>query len=154
MTVAPQGPDAGKKAPIPPPWIVLADAKLTVRAPLPRVFEALVNAEQLGRWWAHDVRVEAELGGRYEGTLAEGRIEGTITAIDGPGQLSFTWPIASDAGPVETTVAYHLSPKGPESSVRLLHRAPKPIPGDWNGLWQRAFESLSALLEGDAPGSA
>jgi uncharacterized protein YndB with AHSA1/START domain len=124
-----------------------------VRAPLPRVFEALVNADQVARWWASDVRIEAEVGGRYEGTTAEGRIEGTITAIDGPGELSYMWPMAADGGPVDTTVAFHLSPKGSETFVRLLHRAPKPVPGDWAGAWDRALDALKALLEGAGPPS-
>src|SRR3989449_6082644 len=97
-----------------PRSVLLADAKVTIRAPIPRVFEALLDPAQLVQWWADEPRVEAELGGRYEGTLSDGRIEGSITAIDGPGTLTFMWPVAQDAGPVETSVAYELSPKGPE----------------------------------------
>src|SRR5207249_1236959 len=85
------GPPAAQSPtkPAPPRSVLLADAKVTIRAPIPRVFEALLNPEQLVQWWADDPRVEAEFGGRYEGTLPEGRIEGSITAIDGPGQLSY-----------------------------------------------------------------
>ena len=153
MAAGPPAPQGGKKPAAPSPLVVLADAKLTIRAPAPRVFEALVDPEQLGRWWATNVRVEAELGGRYEGTLPEGRIEGTITAIDGPGRLSFAWPIEWEEGSADTSVAYELAPKGPETFVHLLHRSPKPIPGDWNALWRRALDSLQALLEGGAPAS-
>ncbi len=131
----------------------MADVKLTVPAPIPRVFDALVNPEQLSRWWAQDVEVEAEESGRYEGTTPDGRIEGTITTIDGPGLLSFTWPMAREGGPIETSVAYELSPKGPATFIRLLHRSPQLVPGDWNDLWRRALESLKALLARDAPSS-
>ena len=63
------GPPEVPAAPKPPPQprsVLLGAAKITVRAPIPRVFEALVNAEQLAIWWAEDARIEAELGGRFE----------------------------------------------------------------------------------------
>src|SRR5207245_2967453 len=86
MSSLPAAPSPAK--PAVPRSVLLADAKVTIRAPIPRVFEALLDPEQLVQWWADDPRVEAELGGRYEGTFSDGRIEGSITAIDGPGQLS------------------------------------------------------------------
>src|SRR3989442_4530650 len=87
---------ARPSAPKPPAprSVLLADAEVTIRAPIPRVFEALLDPAQLAQWWADEPRVEAELGGRYEGTLSDGRVEGSITAIDGPGTLSFLWPVA------------------------------------------------------------
>lgn len=146
-------PTAVPSAPKPPAprSVLLADAKATIRAPIPRVFEALLNPEQLAQWWADDPRIEAELGGRYEGTLSDGRVEGSITAIDGPGTLSFMWPIAQEGGSVETSVAYELSPKGPETFVHLVHRAPKPVSGEWNGYWNGALESLKEFLESIGP---
>ena len=137
--------------PAAPRSVLLGDAKVTIRAPIPRVFEALLDPEQLGQWWADDPRIEAELGGRYEGTLSDGRIEGSITAIDGPGTLSFMWPIPQEGGSVETSVAYELAPKGPETFVHVVHRAPKPVPGGWTDFWNSALESLRAFLESSAP---
>lgn len=142
-------PAAKPAPPKQPTAVVLADIKLTVPAPIPRVFEALVDPERLSLWWAQDVEVEAEESGRYEGTTPDGRIEGTITAIDGPGLLSFTWPIDRKGGPIETSVLYELSPKGPATFIRLLHRSPQPVPGDWSDLWRRALDALKALLERD-----
>ena len=144
-------PPPGATKPPPPRTVVLADAKITIRTPIPRVFEALLNPEQLGQWWAEDARVEAEQGGRYEGTLAEGRVEGTIIGIEGPGRLSFMWLIAQEGGSVETSVAYELSPKGGETFVHVVHRAPKPVTGEWPRLWSGALESLKAFLESSAP---
>jgi len=149
------GPPAAQSPtkPAPPRSVLLADAKVTIRAPIPRVFEALLNPEQLVQWWADDPRVEAEFGGRYEGTLPEGRVEGSITAIDGPGQLSYMWPVAHEGGSVETSVAYELSPKGRDTFVHVVHRAPKPVPGNWTDRWNGALESLKAFLESGAPAS-
>lgn len=134
-----------------PRAVLLADAKVTIRSPIPRVFEALLDPAQLAQWWADEPLVEAELGGRYEGTLSDGRVEGSITAIDGPGTLTFMWPVAQEGGPVETSVAYELSPKGPETFVHLLHRSPKPVPGDWSGYWNGALASLKEFLEASVP---
>jgi uncharacterized protein YndB with AHSA1/START domain len=152
MAAAPPGPVAGKK-PVPTPHpVVLADLKLTVRAPLPLVFEALVTPDKVGQWWASDVRIEPEYGGRYEGTLPEGRVEGTITAIDGPGKLAFTWPIAKEGGSVDTAVHYELAPKGPQTFVHLIHWSPVAIPGNWTEVWQRSIESLKAFFEDQSQG--
>src|SRR5436309_919640 len=94
------GPPAAQSPtkPDPPRSVLLADAKVTIRAPIPRVFEALLNPEQLVQWWADDPRVEAEFGGRYEGTLPEGRIEGSIAAIDALGQLWYMRPVGEEGG--------------------------------------------------------
>jgi len=137
--------------PAAPRSVLLGDAKVTIRAPIPRVFEALLDPAQLAQWWADDPKVEAELGGHYEGTLSDGRVEGSITAIDGPGTLSFLWPVAQPEGPVETSVAYELSPKGPETFVHLVHRSPVPVPGDWSGYWNGALASLKEFLESSVP---
>ncbi|HYS73339.1 MAG TPA: SRPBCC domain-containing protein [Thermoplasmata archaeon] len=153
MSGSPEAPAAPKPPPA-PRSVLLGAAKITVRAPIPRVFEALTNGEQLAMWWAEDARIEAELGGRYEGTLPEGRVEGTITAIDGPGKLSYTWPVPHEGGSVETSVVFELSPKGPETAVHVAHRSPMPVPGGWDGVWQRSVQSLKAFLEQDAPGPA
>ena len=147
----PPSPEAAPKLPPLPRSALLADAKITIHAPIPRVFEALLNEEQLAQWWADQPRVEAELGGRYEGTLPDGRVEASITGIDGPGKLSYMWPIAQEGGSVETSVAFELSPKGPETFVHVVHRAPRPIAGEWASLWTGALESLKAFLEGSAP---
>ena len=148
MVAPPSVKPAGKKpaAPTPHP-IVLADVKLTVRGPLPLVFEALVTPEKVEQWWASDVRIDPEYGGRYEGTLPEGRVEGTITAIDGPSKLSFMWPIPKEGGTIETSVVYELAPKGPQTFIHLIHRSPFPAPGDWNGVWQRSLNALKTFFE-------
>src|SRR5256885_17115371 len=78
------GPPAKPSPPKQPSVVLLADAKITVQVPIPIVFEALVNSEQLGVWWAQDVEVEAEESGRYVGTTSEGGAECTITTIDRP----------------------------------------------------------------------
>src|SRR2546426_1006232 len=116
------GPPAKPSPPKQPSVVLLADAKITVQASIPIVFEALVNPEQLGVWWAQDVEVEAEESGRYEGTTSEGRVEGTITAIDGRG---LALPHA-DAQRREAVVR-PLLPRRPTTHL-MDHRAHDPGP--------------------------
>src|SRR5438876_746672 len=105
------------------PPVVLANAKATVGAIPAQVFEALTDAAQLGAWWAEDVRVDAQMSGVYEGTLPSGRVEGTITWIEGPRKFSFEWPIVVEGASVVTSVVYELSPKGPQTVVHVSHRS-------------------------------
>ena len=148
----PEAPVPGKaeSAPKIAPPVILANAKATVNAIPPQVFEALTDPTRLAAWWAEDVRVDAEMSGVYEGTLPMGRVEGTITGIEGPRKLSFEWPILVEGTSVVTSVVYELSPKGPQTVVHVAHRSPRAVPGDWDAVWSRAIESLKAYLEGAA----
>jgi uncharacterized protein YndB with AHSA1/START domain len=127
--------------------VTLANAKATVNAIPSTVFAALTEADQLAAWWADDVDIDPQVSGIYEGTLPVGRVEGTITTIEGPRKLAFEWPIDVEGSSVVTSVAYELSPKGPQTVVHVAHRAPKPVPGDWDAVWNEVIESLRAYLE-------
>src|SRR2546425_4291891 len=70
--------------PAPPHAVVLGDARITINAIPAQVFEALTNPERLVEWWGDDVRVDAQIGGGYETTLPNRRLEATITTIEGP----------------------------------------------------------------------
>jgi hypothetical protein len=91
--------------------------------------------------------VDAQMSGVYEGTLPSGRVEGTITWIEGPRKFSFEWPIVAEGTSVVTSVVYELSPKGPQTVVHVSHRSPRPVPGDLNAVWSNAIESLKAYVE-------
>ncbi len=149
---SPPGPTLGPAAkPATPRAAVLGDAKITIDAPAFEVFAALTDPERLAAWWGEDAVVEPDEGGRYETTLPVGRVEGTITAIDGPETLTFMWPLPAEGISVATSVHYMLSPRGPQTAVHVAHRAPNPVPGDWTALWQGILESLKAYVEGSAP---
>ncbi|MGQ0796962.1 MAG: SRPBCC family protein [Methanobacteriota archaeon] len=145
-----QGTPRPTAKPAPPHAAALGDARITIDAPAYAVFAALTDPERLAAWWGQDVLVEAEQGGRYETTLAMGRVEGTITAIDGPQTLTFTWPLQAEGISVVTSVHYALTPRGPQTVVHVAHRAAKAVPGDWSALWQSVLESLKAHVEGIA----
>lgn len=113
-----------------------------------RVFAALTDQEELASWFGEDVIVEADEGGRYETTLSGARVEGTITAIDGPQTLVFTWPIESGGNSIVTSVHYALSPMGPRTAVHIAHRSPLPVAGNWNELWASVLAALKDYVEG------
>ena len=136
--------------PASPHAAVLGDAKITIDAPAFRVFAALTEPDQLAAWWGEDVVCEPDEGGRYETTLPQGRIEGTIIAIDGPETLAFTMLIPVQGVDVTTSVHYELSPRGPQTAVHIAHRSNKEVPGEWTALWQGVLESLKAYVEGTA----
>jgi uncharacterized protein YndB with AHSA1/START domain len=140
--------------PAPPHIVVLGDARITINAIPAQVFEALTNPERLAMWWGEDARVDAQIGGVYETTLSVGRVEGTITTIDGPRKLSFAWPIPQEETSVVTSVAYELVPRGPQTAVHVVQHSPKMLPGDWNDLWRAVLDALRAYLEGGEPTSA
>jgi uncharacterized protein YndB with AHSA1/START domain len=139
--------------PAPPHAVILGDAKITITAISAQVFEALTNPERLVTWWGDDVRVDAQIGGVYEATLPERRVEATITTIEGPRKLSFAWPLPKEERTVVTTVAYELVPRGPQTAVHVTHHSPETVPGEWGALWQRTLASLKSALEAATPTS-
>ena len=140
--------------PAAPHAAVLGDAKITIDSPAFRVFAALTEPDQLAAWWGEDVVCEPDVGGRYEATLSEGRIEGTITAIDGPDTLAFTMLIPVRGIDVTTNVHYEISPRGAQTAVHIAHRGNQEVPGAWSEMWQGILESLKAYVEQGAAGSA
>src|SRR2546430_6454669 len=104
--------------PAPPHAVVLGDARITINAIPAQVFEALTNAERLVEWWGDDVRVDAQIGGGYEATPPNRRLEGTITTIEGPRELSFSWAPSKEGRSVVTTGAYESYPEKPQTAVR------------------------------------
>lgn len=139
--------------PTPPHAVVLGDARIAINAIPAQVFEALTNQERLVEWWGDEVRVDAQIGGVYEATLPNQRVEATITTIEGPRKLSFAWPLPKGDRSVVTTVAYELVPRGPQTAVHVTHHSPESIAGDWGAMWQQALELLKSYLEASAPSS-
>src|SRR2546427_5924582 len=124
--------------PAPPHAVVLGDARITINAIPAQVFEALTSAERLVEWWGDDVRVDAQIGGGYEATLPNRRLEATITTIEGPRKLSFAWPLSKDDRSVVTTGAYEIYPKGPRTALQVTHHSPEAGGGGLGALGAEA----------------
>lgn len=106
-------------------------ASVEIGAPPERVFEALVRAEDVLRWWGSDefhrtTEWEADVrpGGKWRaaGRMKDGHtytVTGEFTEVKAPRRLVFTWRPDWDA-PNETRVTYMLEPV--ESGTRLTLR--------------------------------
>jgi len=55
--------------------------------------------------------------------------------------------MAAEEASVITTVHYDVIPKGPQTVVHVLHRAPREIAGDWTSFWRGVLDALKAYLE-------
>jgi len=111
------------------------DAEIFIAAPPERVFQAIVDPEQMPKWWGqrgvyHTTEYQADLrpGGKWSmvGVNANGapfRVEGEYLEVDPPRLLVHTW-IASWTGSLKTTVRWELEARGVHA---LQHRGPQKV---------------------------
>ncbi|MES2304260.1 MAG: SRPBCC domain-containing protein [Gemmatimonadota bacterium] len=103
--------------------------ELEIAAPPARVFEALVQPEQLRRWWGSDAMyrttwvVDLRVGGEFiclatAPGAPEMTVRGRFLAVDPPRHLAYTWNASwDDSG--ETRVDYSLLPTPRGTLVRV-----------------------------------
>ena len=140
-------------AAVPYPFIV-GKGKVTVHAQMPRIYEALLNPQDLAAWWSANAFVDPQLDGRYETNPPEGRQEGVIIGLDPPRRVAFTWPMTTGTTSVDTSVSYELLPKGEMTDVVVIHRSRTQLPQDYNATWKRALDALRAHIEAGRTGGA
>lgn len=128
-----------------------------------RVFQALVDPEQVVRWWGGQgegqgfrctsFQCDLRPGGKWRstGVDAQGRpfeVVGQYVEIDRPRLLVHTW-IASWTAKVETTVRWELQPTSRGTLLRHQHSglaAHPELVKSFRG-WPRILGWLQALLE-------
>jgi len=135
-------------------------AEVLIAAPPERVFQALVEPQQVVQWWgqagiyhctefASDLRV----GGKWRSAGLSGQsdrftVSGEYLEIDSPRVLTYSW-VASWTGDVKTTVRWELEPVEQGTLVRLTHSglaAHPEIAQAYQG-WLRMLGWLQAFLE-------
>jgi uncharacterized protein YndB with AHSA1/START domain len=106
--------------------------EVTIQAPAERIFEALVNPDELLKWWGAEgkfqaVDVESDLrpGGKWKMRVmasggTESTVEGEYRKIERPRLLVFTWIRKQEDG-AETIVRWDLEERGSVTKVRLTH---------------------------------
>jgi uncharacterized protein YndB with AHSA1/START domain len=135
-------------------------SEIRIAAPCERVFQALVDPQQVVQWWGQAgiyrcTRFESDLrvGGTWrsigvDGTGREFEITGEYLEVDPPSLLSSTW-LATWTGKVKTKIRWELEPTGKETLVRIRHSgfAAHPETAQAYRGWPRMLGWLQSLLE-------
>lgn len=142
-------------------------AEIQIAAPPERVFHALSNADELGRWFGNREcpmkfwKMDARVGGHYGYATEKGAIEvngvrefdchGEIVECDPPRVLAYTW-IANwhDDPSSQTLVRWELTPRQGGTHVRVTHSGLASLPvarQDYSGGWPGVVEQLRKFLE-------
>ena len=135
-------------------------SEIEIAAPPERVFQALVDPQQVLRWWGQtgvyrctEFQSELRPAGKWRsaGIGPEGRqfqVTGEYLEVAPPRLLVHTW-IASWTGDAETTVRWELNATGTGTLLRLRHSglAAHPGIGDSYRGWPRMLGWIQALLE-------
>jgi uncharacterized protein YndB with AHSA1/START domain len=134
-------------------------SEIEIAAPAERVFQALVDPDQVLLWWGQagvyqctEFQADVRPGGTWRGAGIgpSGRFEvaGQYLEVSRPRLLVHTW-IASWTGDSETTVRWELAPTAKGTMLRLQHSGLAAHPGigeSYRG-WPRMLGWIQALLE-------
>jgi uncharacterized protein YndB with AHSA1/START domain len=135
-------------------------SEIHVAAGPERVFQALIDPQQVPQWWGQDgiyrctkFNADLRVGGKWRnsGVGPDGgnfEIAGEYLEIDPPRLLATTW-LASWTGEVKTMVRWELTPTDQGTMVRIVHSglaAHPEIAQSYKG-WPRMLGWLQAFLE-------
>jgi uncharacterized protein YndB with AHSA1/START domain len=117
------------------------EMSLEIDAPAETVWKALIDAEELTRWFPLEAEVEPRVGGRYfiswqNDWQGDGRIE----VLEPNRHLRTTWPTAvQERGrPQPLAVDYHLEGSGGRTVLRLVHSGFGP-----GAEWDEEYDGIS-----------
>jgi uncharacterized protein YndB with AHSA1/START domain len=134
-------------------------SEIQIAAPPERVFQALVDPEQVPKWWGQTgiyrcttFEADVRVGGRWRnaGVGPDGRdfeISGEYLDVDPPRRLVTTW-VASWTGDAKTVVQWELAVAGQGTRVTLRHSGLAAYPGlsqSYRG-WPRMLGWLQAFV--------
>jgi len=138
-------------------------SEIHIAAPPERVFQALVDPEQVVKWWGGQgeeqsfrcTHFECDLrpGGKWRsvGVDAEARpfeVAGEVLEVNPPRLLVYTW-VASWSAQVKTTVRWELEPTDRGTLLRHQHsglRAHPDLARSFRG-WPRMLGWLQSFVE-------
>jgi uncharacterized protein YndB with AHSA1/START domain len=148
------------------------EEEIHIAAPPERVFQALIDPQQLVQWWGQKGiyrskrwTTEVRPGGKWssegtgerDGEHYEYEVHGEYRQVDPPRLLEFTWS-PSWAGPMNTVVRVELTPVTGGTLLRLRHSgfttaAEVQSHRGWPQVlgWMRAFIEKGETVEMRAP---
>jgi uncharacterized protein YndB with AHSA1/START domain len=135
-------------------------SEIHIAAQPERVFQALIDPEQVLKWWGQDglyrctkFNADLRVGGKWlsSGVGPDGNnfaVSGEFLEVDPPRLLVYSW-VASWTGDAKTTVRWNLVPADRGTLVRIQHIGLAQYPQiaqSYRG-WPRMLGWLQALLE-------
>jgi uncharacterized protein YndB with AHSA1/START domain len=119
------------------------------KKPIAKVWAALTIPERLGDWLGA-AKIELRVGGKLQVTSPNGKqSELTITRLDPPHVLGWSWPLDG----LDTSVLFELTPDGEGCQLTLTHSGLSPRAGRGAGVragWHAVLEGFADSLEGRA----
>lgn len=117
-----------------------------LRHPVERVWAALTTAEGLSQWFGSVAEIDLRPGGRayFRWDDLDEESVATITLVDPPHRLAFSWPIEGLAGEdaPQTLVTFTLEPVAEGTRLRLVE----------SGFTQAAADVARAAHEANSQG--
>jgi len=129
---------------------------VAVAAPPERVWRALADPAEAGRWAEGIVTLEPRPGGAVRFDWGElGAAHGRVVAVEPPHRLVFDWEGYPDAS--STRIAFALAPDGAGTTVSLVHSG-YGDGAEWDGVyngeatgWVDLLDGLRRVAEGGDP---
>jgi uncharacterized protein YndB with AHSA1/START domain len=142
-------------------------SEMHIAAPAERVFQALVDPQQLIRWWNSDecqtefFEMDARPGGKWRFGTKNSKLnvngvsqffcQGEVLEFDPPRLLAYTW-IANwhDDKARRTVVRWELTPAKDGTHVKVTHSGlaqEAAARKDYSGGWSGVVESLKKFVE-------
>jgi uncharacterized protein YndB with AHSA1/START domain len=120
-----------------------------LKAPLERVWRALVDSGELAVWLAARAQLDARVGGDVLFQWDEGTMEGQIRELREPELLEYTWGGENEPPSV---VRFELTPDGTGTHLTLTHtfEEPRDLTG-FGGGWHYHLELLATQIAGGKP---
>lgn len=142
-------------------------SEIEIAAPPDRVFRALTNSSELGRWFTNPEcpvkfwKMDARLGGQYSYTTQKGSIvvnnvnqfecHGEIVEYDPPRLLAYTWlGNWHDDVSRQTVVRWELAATSGGTHVKVTHSGLGNLPvarKDYSGGWPGVLDQLRRFIE-------
>jgi uncharacterized protein YndB with AHSA1/START domain len=138
-------------------------SEVQIAAPPDRVFEALVNREQVSQWSNSDAyqlvhwELDARVGGKWRSTSRERATSkvfdhyGEVVELDRPRVLAYTWFANWHHDPLHPTmVRWELTPTAAGTHLKVTHSGLAPLPGACEGYsqgWPGLLDAVKAVAE-------
>ncbi|MGA8153060.1 MAG: SRPBCC domain-containing protein [Terriglobales bacterium] len=142
-------------------------SEIEVAAPPARVFQALIDPQQVMQWWTggecqiESFAMDARPGGRWSYNTKQSKrtfngvskfyCDGEVLEFDPPRVLAYTWIANWHDNPAERTVVrWELAPTAGGTKVKVTHSGLSKMPAarkDYSGGWVGVMAQLKKFIE-------